>query len=200
MGWRRYRPVRVSARGRRLRGAAAGEGRHLPSRIDRARARPVLRSMTALASRSERCEAGAMLARIGDPRFDPRVWSLASEVEAPLGFLEVRAGSFLMGSDLARDAAAYKDEQPQHSMALPGYFIARYPVTVAQFKAFVDKSGHSLPTPRACRASPTIPSSGCRGTTRSRTAGGSPRRCAPGPARARGSPVGSRRRSGAGGR
>ena len=31
---------------------------------------------------------------------------------------------------------------PQHKVTLPAYYIARYPVTVAQFRAFVDASGY----------------------------------------------------------
>ena len=31
----------------------------------------------------------------------------------------------------------FNDEQPQHELNLPRYYIAHYPVTVAQFKALV---------------------------------------------------------------
>ena len=34
-------------------------------------------------------------------------------------------------------------EQPQHERTLSNYYIARYPVTVAQFRAFVQASGHN---------------------------------------------------------
>jgi len=54
----------------------------------------------------------------------------------------VPPGPFLMGSDRARDPQAYDDERPQHQVTLPGYWIGRYPVTVAQFRAFVEASGH----------------------------------------------------------
>jgi formylglycine-generating enzyme required for sulfatase activity len=54
----------------------------------------------------------------------------------------VPAGTFLMGSDESRDSKAYDDELPQHSMTLPGYWIGRLPVTVAQWKLFVKESGH----------------------------------------------------------
>ena len=36
----------------------------------------------------------------------------------------------------------YERETQQHTLSLPDYYIARYPVTVAQFKAFVDESGY----------------------------------------------------------
>ena len=54
----------------------------------------------------------------------------------------VPPGPFLMGSDKGRDPRASADELPQHEVTLPGYWIGRYPVTVAQFRAFVEASGH----------------------------------------------------------
>ena len=54
----------------------------------------------------------------------------------------VSPGPFLMGSDKARDREAFGDEQPEHEVTLPGYWIGRYPVTVAQFRAFVEDSGY----------------------------------------------------------
>jgi formylglycine-generating enzyme required for sulfatase activity len=54
----------------------------------------------------------------------------------------VPAGAFLMGSDKSKDPKAYDDELPQYSVTLPGYWIGRYPVTVAQWKIFVKESGH----------------------------------------------------------
>jgi formylglycine-generating enzyme required for sulfatase activity len=54
----------------------------------------------------------------------------------------VPPGPFRMGSDREKDRSADGDELPQHSLALPGYWIGRTPVTVAQFRAFVEGSGH----------------------------------------------------------
>jgi hypothetical protein len=48
----------------------------------------------------------------------------------------------LMGSDKQRDKLAWDDELPQHEVVLPTYYMARYPVTVAQFRAFVEASGY----------------------------------------------------------
>ncbi len=48
-----------------------------------------------------------------------------------------------MGSDPQKDSQAYDDEQPQHRLHLPTYYIARYPVTVAQFRAFVEETDHT---------------------------------------------------------
>lgn len=47
----------------------------------------------------------------------------------------VPVGEFLMGSD-----------KEQHSITLPGYWIGRYPVTVAQWKVFVKESGYKSNT------------------------------------------------------
>ena len=47
-----------------------------------------------------------------------------------------------MGSDKTKDKLAYGDETPQHTVYLPEYHIARVPVTVAQFAAFVKATRH----------------------------------------------------------
>jgi formylglycine-generating enzyme required for sulfatase activity len=54
----------------------------------------------------------------------------------------VPPGPFLMGSDKERDILAYDRELRQHEVTLPGYWIGRYPVTVAQFRAFAEPSGY----------------------------------------------------------
>jgi formylglycine-generating enzyme required for sulfatase activity/energy-coupling factor transporter ATP-binding protein EcfA2 len=98
----------------------------------------------------ERAEAGDMLARLGDPRFRENAWHLPDE--PLLGFVEIPEGLFVMGtqkenlsmpleqSDGKRDW--YEREVPQHKLELSSYYIARYPVTVAQFQAFVKDSGY----------------------------------------------------------
>lgn len=88
----------------------------------------------------ERVEAGNTLAKLGDPRFDKDKWCLPDE--PLLGFVHIPAGTFLMGSDPDQDRQAENDEQPQHSVHLDEFYIARYPVTVAQFKVFVSQSGY----------------------------------------------------------
>ncbi|MCX6033055.1 MAG: SUMF1/EgtB/PvdO family nonheme iron enzyme [Chloroflexi bacterium] len=61
------------------------------------------------------------------------------KVRGPLDFdwVTIPAGEFLMGSDRRKDASASDNELPQHRVYLPAYRIARTPVTVAQFVAFV---------------------------------------------------------------
>ena len=90
---------------------------------------------------TERVLAGDSLAVFGDPRFDTEHWNLPAE---PLfGFVEIPAGSFMMGSDKQRDRRADEDREcPQHDVTLPSYYLSRWPVTVAQFATFVRDSGH----------------------------------------------------------
>ncbi len=92
----------------------------------------------------ERVTAGDVLAQLGDPRFRADAWYLPDE--PLLGFVEVPPGLFLMGSDKARDQDAWDDELPQHTVELPVYYVARYPVTHAQYWAFVQATGHKPPT------------------------------------------------------
>jgi formylglycine-generating enzyme required for sulfatase activity len=54
-----------------------------------------------------------------------------------IDFLPIPAGRFLMGSSVS-DSLAYDNEKPQQAMELPDYWMARFPVTVAQFSAFAE--------------------------------------------------------------
>jgi len=89
----------------------------------------------------ERVEAGNILAQLGDPRFDPEKWYLPKGDD--LGFVTIPAGSFMMGSDKKKDPDA-EDDEVQHRVALSEYEIGRYPVTVAQYRAFVQETGWEL--------------------------------------------------------
>ncbi|MCC8999661.1 MAG: SUMF1/EgtB/PvdO family nonheme iron enzyme, partial [Candidatus Contendobacter sp.] len=96
-----------------------------------------------------RARTGDILARLGDPRFDAEHWHLPTD---PLfGFIEIPAGPFMMGSDKQRDGQAFGDELPQHKVSLPAYYLARWPVTVAQFAAFVRASGHGPTEPKSLK-------------------------------------------------
>jgi formylglycine-generating enzyme required for sulfatase activity len=98
----------------------------------------------------ERAEAGDVLAQLGDPRFRGNVWHLLDD--PLLGFVEIPAGPFLMGTReedipmlrkrFGGERELYEWETPQHEVTLPTYYIARYPVTVAQFQAFVEAGGY----------------------------------------------------------
>jgi formylglycine-generating enzyme required for sulfatase activity len=94
----------------------------------------VLREMLAAETRDpavsiwQRASAGEVLAMVGDPRFRADAWSLP---DLPLvGYLEIPEGPFLMG-----------EGKDQHEVTLPTYYLAIYPVTVAQYQAFMDETG-----------------------------------------------------------
>ena len=59
--------------------------------------------------------------------------------------VRVPAGEFLMGSDLAKDREASKSEQPQHRVYLAEFYIGKYPVTNAQYAAFVRSARYEAP-------------------------------------------------------
>ncbi len=86
----------------------------------------------------DRAEAGRALATLGDPRR-----SVLDPIE--MEFFPVPAAPFLMGSKKG-EPGAYDDESPQHRCDLSYDFrIARFPVTQAQFQAFVDAGGYVEP-------------------------------------------------------
>jgi formylglycine-generating enzyme required for sulfatase activity len=58
----------------------------------------------------------------------------------------IPAGEFLMGSDPRKDEYAPYYEQPQHTLYLPDYYLAKTPVTNAQYAAFVQATGHDPPS------------------------------------------------------
>ena len=78
-----------------------------------------------------------------------------------LGFVEVPAGPFTMGSDPAVDPRAFDNErwsagQAQDTVELPAFAIGRHEVTVAQFRAFSDTAGHTS-APETLRGAPEHP-------------------------------------------
>ncbi|MCP5085192.1 MAG: SUMF1/EgtB/PvdO family nonheme iron enzyme [Rhodobacteraceae bacterium] len=88
----------------------------------------------------ERALAGNILAQLGDPRLGVGV----HEDGLPdIVWCEVQAGKFLMGSDKTHDSEAYGDEQPQHTVMVSTYAISRYPVTIAQYQAFMEDGGYA---------------------------------------------------------
>jgi len=103
-----------------------------------------------------RLARGAALPRPAARPEPPPTQSAVAEpllIELPrLGFrlelVRVPAGEFLMGSDRAKDKAAYDEELPQHRVYLDEYFIGKYPVTVAQFAAFVRATNYKTTAER----------------------------------------------------
>jgi formylglycine-generating enzyme required for sulfatase activity len=93
------------------------------------------------------------------PGFRADAWFLPDD--PLLGFVEVPAGPFVMGSDPVTDRLAFDNERwgdrgTQGSVDLPAFHIARYEVTVAQFKAFVDATGYRIDE-QAIQGLPTHP-------------------------------------------
>ncbi len=82
----------------------------------------------------ERALAGRSLDALGDPR--PDVMTLDG-----MQFCYVPAGPFWMGDD------ADDDSKPMHQVELPAYWIARHPVTVAQWCEYVTASGQQPSDP-----------------------------------------------------
>ncbi|MGQ0604668.1 MAG: formylglycine-generating enzyme family protein, partial [Anaerolineales bacterium] len=85
----------------------------------------------AQARAAERARAANTLAALGDPR--PEAATLDG-----MEFCFIPPGEFVMGSN------EYDDEKPQHRNATltRSYWLARYPVTVAQWREYVGHSGH----------------------------------------------------------
>jgi len=103
----------------------------------------------------ERVMAGYVLAKLGDPRPGVGVLSPPLVGEGPgerLGegftlpdilWCYVPPGPFRMGS-ADDEKMAFSNEKPQHrnESIVEGYLISRYPVTNAQFAAFVEAGGY----------------------------------------------------------
>jgi formylglycine-generating enzyme required for sulfatase activity len=92
----------------------------------------------------ERLEAGDILGRLGDPRPGVGVRVVEGREVPDIVWVEIPAGPFLMGSP-ADEEEASDHEKSQHELHLPRYYIARYPVTNAQFRPFVAGGGYDNP-------------------------------------------------------
>jgi formylglycine-generating enzyme required for sulfatase activity len=57
----------------------------------------------------------------------------------------ILAGKFLMGSDRRKDEYAQDDEQPQHTLYLPNYYLSKTPVTNTQYATFVQAADDHRP-------------------------------------------------------
>jgi formylglycine-generating enzyme required for sulfatase activity len=82
----------------------------------------------------ERALAGNLLAHLGDPR--PGV-GLRQDGLPDIVWCDVPDGEFIMGSN------DYDDEKPPHNVILSAYHISRYPVTNAQYRAFLEDGGYT---------------------------------------------------------
>ena len=88
----------------------------------------------------ERVAAGKALNYVGDPRPGVGLWA---DGLPDIVWCDVAAGEFIMGSTKQADGMARDDEMPQHCLFLAAFFIARYPITNAQFQTFIDDGGYT---------------------------------------------------------
>jgi formylglycine-generating enzyme required for sulfatase activity len=141
-------------------GAARALGR-LGAKLTRRDAvgRQLAQALTAAESRLRRAAALALadlgspdstiLAALAKARQDKdeevrgaALWALLELGQAEqLGMAPVPAGEFDMGSD-DDDTMADDDEKPKHRLYLDKFYIARYPVTNAEFARFVEATGY----------------------------------------------------------
>lgn len=92
----------------------------------------------------ERLAAGDALGRLGDPTPGKGVITLGGRLVPDIEWMEIPAGSFWMGSK-EDDPSKEGNELPAHELAMPRYWMGRYPVTYAQFSAFVAAGGYDVP-------------------------------------------------------
>jgi formylglycine-generating enzyme required for sulfatase activity len=88
------------------------------------------------------------------PRFRADAWSLPAE--ELLGFVEIPGGTFVMGADVRLDPLAFDNERWQGAVDVPAFYIGRFEVTIAQFRAFVETSGFKVDE-KALRGTPDHP-------------------------------------------
>ena len=93
-------------------------------------------------SPKDRVAAAEALAVAGDRRFDPGCRHLPAD--DAFGFIEIPAGVLQMGNDRRHDEMAFDGEVPRHAVELPRFWMARFPTTVAQFRAFVEDAGFEV--------------------------------------------------------
>lgn len=82
-----------------------------------------------------------------DSRFRADAWQLPAD--DLLGFVQIPAGSFSMGSDKTQDPLAFDNERwsraaAQGAVDVAEFYLGRYEVTIGQYLAFVEATGHRL--------------------------------------------------------
>jgi formylglycine-generating enzyme required for sulfatase activity len=88
-------------------------------------------------------EVGTPLVVVGPPPSQPTE-SAHDRLPFEPEMILIPAGEFLMGSDSKKDKQTEVDEQPQHTLSLTDYYLARTLVTNAQYAAFVRKSDYEI--------------------------------------------------------
>ncbi len=96
---------------------------------------------------AERVRAGLVLGELGDERFPITVEQWQEAIECARAddtrgyFCPVEPGTYIIGST-DDDPDANDDEKPKHTMTFDApFWIARYPITNAQWRAWVEQAG-----------------------------------------------------------
>jgi formylglycine-generating enzyme required for sulfatase activity len=98
---------------------------------------------------AERIEAGKVLGRLGDPRFETVYTNgLPQYILPPLA--HIAAGPFEMGShkgerDSYNNQYSTATQNERHLVIVPDFCVSRYPVTNAEYALFVKAMGADLP-------------------------------------------------------
>jgi formylglycine-generating enzyme required for sulfatase activity len=95
-----------------------------------------------------RIAAGDALGNLGDPRFQEMDANGTRILLPP--FVEIPAGTFKMGTGvleavglLARGFLPVQLELPRHTVDVPSFYIAQYPVTNAEYACFIHAGGYA---------------------------------------------------------
>lgn len=115
----------------------------------------VLTDKSIVAMPQMRAQAGNTLARLGDTRFSKDIWYLPDD--PMLGFIKIPGGSYLIGSSPERDKDSNSKEAPLHEVGMLTYYLAKYPVTVAQWRAFISETNYKNVDPNSLKGLPNHP-------------------------------------------
>ena len=75
-------------------------------------------------------------------------WFAGLDPASPNGMVYIPPGKFLMGSHVIDGKMGLHigvDEFPPHHRHLPGFFLDQYEVTIGEYRAFTDATGHRPP-------------------------------------------------------
>jgi formylglycine-generating enzyme required for sulfatase activity len=77
----------------------------------------------------------------GEPKQVSESGRESSQAKGRIPYVLIPAGPFLMGNDYGSEFA-YRSEGPQRTVTLSEYTIGKYPVTVGEYREFMDAGGY----------------------------------------------------------
>ena len=90
-----------------------------------------------------RLQAGDLLGHLGDQRAGVGCCLTGAGQGLPaLAWVKIPGRTFQMGSAVD-DEDAFAEEKPRHPIKLPDFWLARYPITNAQYQPFVERGGYA---------------------------------------------------------